>query len=75
MTTLGWILLGIIHIPVIVALIVLYWAMSDGSGSYTYEDGTIVEWDGIGGGGRIVDPDGTLHEYPAPDKQEQDSED
>lgn len=35
-----------------------------GGGSWIKEDGTIIEWDGDGGG-RILHPDGRLDEFPA----------
>lgn len=37
--------------------------IGDCGGSWVKEDGTIIEWDGDGGG-RILHPNGKLEEFP-----------
>ena len=44
------------------ALVVLA-LFGDAGGTWVKQDGTIIEWDGDGGG-RILHPDGRLEEFP-----------
>ena len=46
-----------------IAFVILALVVGNCGGSWVKEDGTIVEWDGDGGG-RILHPDGRLEEFP-----------
>ena len=58
-----FVLLAVVLSPLVALMVYAAFFSGPHGGSWVKEDGTIIEWDGDGGG-RILHRDGRLEEFP-----------